>query len=148
MILKLYKRVLTLFVAACIVWGGSSAYALSISARGGFVMDADTGEEIYSQNGDTALVPASMTKVMAVYAIYDAMAQGRISKDTVITIGPALSLIHLLDVYKRQPLTKCVFPQPSPPIIARISPVLRLLAVSNPSLRVSSGECVSYFFII
>lgn len=91
MILKLYKRVLTLFVAACIVWGGSSAYALSISARGGFVMDADTGEEIYSQNGDTALVPASMTKVMAVYAIYDAMAQGRISKDTVITIGPALA---------------------------------------------------------
>lgn len=91
LILKLYRRVLTLFIAVCIVCGGGSAYALSISARGGFVMDADTGEEIFSQNGDTALVPASMTKVMAVYAIYDAMAKGKISKDTVITIGPALA---------------------------------------------------------
>lgn len=69
----------------------TAAYALSISARGGFVMDAATGEEIYSQNGDTAMVPASMTKVMAVYVIYDAIAKGLISKDTIITIGPALA---------------------------------------------------------
>lgn len=89
--LKLYKRIFTLLIAIFMVCGATSTYALSISARGGFVMDADSGEEIFSQNGDTAYVPASMTKVMAIYAIYDAMAQGKISKDTIITVGPALA---------------------------------------------------------
>lgn len=54
-------------------------------------MEAGSGDELYGYNADTAMAPASMTKVMAVYAVYDAMERGSITKDTVITIGPALA---------------------------------------------------------
>lgn len=95
--MRLCKKFLPLAVVFGILLNLSSAHALSISARGGFVLNADTGQEVYSAQGDTAMVPASMTKVMSAYVIYDAMAQGRISKDTMIPVGSALA------AYSRDP---------------------------------------------
>lgn len=95
--MKFCRKFLPLFVAFGVILNLSSAYAIGISARGGFVLNANTCEEVYSYQGDTPMVPASMTKVMAAYVIYDAMAQGRISKDTMIPVGSALA------AYSRDP---------------------------------------------
>lgn len=58
-----------------------------ISSAGACVMDYDTGEVLYEYNGNTPRVPASMTKIMNMYCVYEALANGDISLDTVVPIS-------------------------------------------------------------
>ncbi len=59
----------------------------TITSKGACVMDFETGEVYYEFNGNTARVPASMTKIMNVYLIYEALAKGQITLDTVVPIS-------------------------------------------------------------
>jgi len=52
-----------------------------------FVMDAATGETLYSKNADTRLHPASLTKMMTLYVTFGAVESGEISLDKMITIS-------------------------------------------------------------
>ena len=63
------------------------ASALSIRAESAFVIDADTGEALYSHNGDTARVPASMTKVLTAYIVYQEIERGTLTLDTPVKIS-------------------------------------------------------------
>ncbi len=47
-----------------------------------FVMDARTGKEIYAQNADTRLHPASLTKMMTLYLAFTAIERGQVRLDT------------------------------------------------------------------
>lgn len=58
-----------------------------ISSSGACVMDYDTGEVLYEYNGSVPRVPASMTKIMNMYCIYEALQNGEISLDTVVPIS-------------------------------------------------------------
>lgn len=58
-----------------------------IAAQGAYIMDFETGAELYSLGGDTRRVPASMTKVMSVYLMLEAVQNGEISLDTVVPIS-------------------------------------------------------------
>ncbi len=58
-----------------------------ISSSGACVMDFETGDVLYEHNGNTPRVPASMTKIMNVYLIYEALEKGEISLDTVVPIS-------------------------------------------------------------
>lgn len=89
--MKFCRKLIPVVLVLGILLNMGCGYALSISARGGFVLNADTCQEVYSYQGDTPMVPASMTKVMSVYVIYDAMAKGQISKDTMIPVGSSLA---------------------------------------------------------
>lgn len=51
------------------------------------VMDARTGEVLHSRNADTRLHPASLTKMMTLYVVFDAVDRGEISLDTMIKIS-------------------------------------------------------------
>lgn len=95
--MRRFKNIFPALLAVVILCSSTSALAVSLSSKGGFVLNADTYEEVYSYNGDTALVPASMTKVMSLYVIYDAMAKGAITKETQIPISPQLA------AYSRDP---------------------------------------------
>ncbi len=59
-----------------------------ISSAGAFVMDYNTGEELYSYKADISRAPGSMTKIMTVYVILEAIKNGEISYDTVTRISP------------------------------------------------------------
>ncbi|MEP1588027.1 MAG: D-alanyl-D-alanine carboxypeptidase family protein [Tateyamaria sp.] len=61
-----------------------SAWAAPYAA---FVMDARTGEVLHSRNADTRLHPASLTKMMTLYVVFQAVERGEITMDTVITIS-------------------------------------------------------------
>ncbi len=52
-----------------------------------YVMDARTGEVIHSENADTPLHPASLTKMMTLYITFQAVEHGEISMDTEVTIS-------------------------------------------------------------
>jgi len=51
------------------------------------VMDNRTGEVLHSRNADTRLHPASLTKMMTLYVVFDAVERGEIGLDTVVTIS-------------------------------------------------------------
>ena len=85
----MYKKFLAivLSVALCVGIAVPCAGALNFEAASVFVMDGDTGEELYSYYGDTARVPASMTKVLTAYIIYQELEKGTITLDTPIKIS-------------------------------------------------------------
>ena len=51
------------------------------------VIDARTGEVLHSRNADTRLHPASLTKMMTLYVVFEAVENGEISLDDVVTIS-------------------------------------------------------------
>ncbi len=51
------------------------------------VMDARTGEILHARNADTRLHPASLTKMMTLYVVFDAVERGEISLDTIVKIS-------------------------------------------------------------
>ena len=64
-----------------------TAYALDIEAASAFVMDAQTGECLYEYKGDVARVPASMTKVLTAYIVYQELEKGTLTWDTPVKIS-------------------------------------------------------------
>mgnify|MGYP000556470919 CR=1 FL=1 len=51
------------------------------------VMDARTGEVLHSRNADTRLHPASLTKMMTLYVVFEAVENGEIGLDTPVRIS-------------------------------------------------------------
>ena len=62
----------------------ATAYAEKYAA---FVMDADTGEILHSRNGDDTRFPASLTKVMTLYLLFDAIKSGEVSLNDKMTVS-------------------------------------------------------------
>ena len=67
------------------VWLGPQAAAAGPYAA--YVMDARTGETLYSENADTRLHPASLTKMMTLYIAFEEIERGRLSLDTMVTVS-------------------------------------------------------------
>jgi D-alanyl-D-alanine carboxypeptidase len=51
------------------------------------VMDARTGKVLFSDNADTRLHPASLTKMMTLYVAFQAIERGETSLDTMVTVS-------------------------------------------------------------
>ncbi|MCL2827959.1 MAG: S-layer homology domain-containing protein [Oscillospiraceae bacterium] len=67
----------------------TSAYAApaNITARSAIVIDFETGDVLWGRDIDTLRTPASMTKVMTAYIIYEEIAAGRLNFDTMISVS-------------------------------------------------------------
>lgn len=64
-----------------------------LTARGAVLMEASTGTVLYEINADTQLSPASITKIMTLILIFDAISSGKISlQDEVVTSAHAKSM--------------------------------------------------------
>jgi D-alanyl-D-alanine carboxypeptidase len=77
------------FMAMVIV---SVAFALTASSLhaapyAAIVMDARTGEILYSENDETRLHPASLTKMMTLYIVFEEIERGNLSLDTMVKIS-------------------------------------------------------------
>ena len=64
-----------------------SATAPAIDAKASLLMEASTGKILAQQNSDTALPPASVTKVMTLLLIYDAAHNGKIKWTDNVTVS-------------------------------------------------------------
>ena len=51
------------------------------------VMDARSGKVLHAENADTRLHPASLTKMMTLYVVFEAVENGEISLDTKVRIS-------------------------------------------------------------
>ena len=71
----------------------ASQTAIQISAPSAVLMEASTGQIIYEKGADDKRNPASVTKVMTLILIFDAIDSGKISlSDQVVTSAYAKSM--------------------------------------------------------
>ena len=57
--------------------------------KSSILIDGNTGDVLWQDNADEVRDPASMSKVMTLYLVFEAIANGKITEDTVITATPA-----------------------------------------------------------
>lgn len=58
-----------------------------IGAKSYLVIDAQTGHELASLNPDTALAPASLTKLMTTYVVFNTLKEGQIRLEDEVTVS-------------------------------------------------------------
>lgn len=76
-----------LFAAALLLTGSGTAAFAKSSKYAGIVVDARTGNVLYSENPDKLRYPASLTKMMTLYLVFEALESGRISLNTRIPVS-------------------------------------------------------------
>lgn len=52
------------------------------------VVDAESGEVLFARHADSRRYPASITKVMTLYLTFEALAEGKVKLDDVLTVSP------------------------------------------------------------
>ena len=80
---------LRLFLAVVVVaaWLASPARAFETAARSAIIIDNRTGAVLFEKNADERLPPASMSKLMTAYMIFDSLKSGRLKLDDEITVS-------------------------------------------------------------
>lgn len=97
--MKIGRKITAIFLCAAIIFGGAfisvwatpaaatppSDGAPKLDCRSAILMEASTGEVLYEMNADEALPPASVTKVMTLLLVMEAIEEGRLSLDDTVT---------------------------------------------------------------
>ena len=60
---------------------------ISIKSESGVIMEVSTGKVLYEKDADTPKAPASMTKIMTMLLIMEAIDDGRLSMDDEVNIS-------------------------------------------------------------
>ena len=86
-----FSRIVTTVVTSA----GAAGIALAMLVHGAeaaerhsaFVVDANTGQVLYSDDADELRYPASLTKMMTLYMLFEAMESGRVSLSTPMSVS-------------------------------------------------------------
>jgi D-alanyl-D-alanine carboxypeptidase (penicillin-binding protein 5/6) len=86
-----------------------------LTARGAILMEASTGTVLYENNADEALSPASITKIMTLLLIFEALEDGKIQLDDPVTtsayaksMGGSQVFLEEGEVQTVETLIKCI----------------------------------------
>lgn len=82
---RLLSVALALLLLTIPVWAAPTSSGLNLAAASAVLMEKETGTVLYEQNPHEKLEPASVTKIMTLLLIFEALDSGRISKDDVVT---------------------------------------------------------------
>ncbi len=69
------------FLALTVLWSASSQ-AFEIAAKQGFMLDLQSGDVLLSKNAAEPLFPASMSKIMTIYLLFEQLAEGSLSEES------------------------------------------------------------------
>ena len=84
------KRAVGFLAALVLVWStvvSCWGVELSLTSHAALLMEKTTGQILYAQNEHDAMPPASVTKIMTVLLTMEAIADGRIAVDDVVTVS-------------------------------------------------------------
>ena len=87
MLLKNKLYLTTLFVAGMLASTLQSASAIETSAKNVLVMDYETGQYLYTKDHQKMIPPASMSKLMTIYMIFEKLKDGSLSLDDTFTVS-------------------------------------------------------------
>jgi len=79
------KKFLILFLM-CLT-GVANAAGFSTNAKSAFLIDYDSGDEIFAKNADVLMPPSSMLKLMTLTVLFDAIKSGELKMDDTITVS-------------------------------------------------------------
>ncbi len=79
------KNIFTLFLMMLI--SGANATDFKTPAKSAFLIDYDSGVEIFAKEADTLMPPSSMIKLMTLAVLFDELKAGNITMDTRFTVG-------------------------------------------------------------
>ncbi len=85
-VLALFSILLTMSLTATPL--ATTATAQENLRYAAIVVDAQTGEVMFARHADDRRFPASITKVMTLYLVFEALEQGKIKLDDVIRVSP------------------------------------------------------------
>ncbi|KRM71772.1 serine hydrolase [Lacticaseibacillus brantae] len=81
---------LTLVITVLLGFGlpnqAMAASTIDVNARAALAIDAKTGQVLYAKNADQALPIASMTKMVGIYLVLDAVKSGKLSWDQEVAV--------------------------------------------------------------
>ncbi len=81
-------QLVSAFLAALIVFAVTGTNAASANPKyAGIVIDAKTGKTLYSSSADRLRYPASLTKMMTMYMMFEALESGKLKKNTRIRMS-------------------------------------------------------------
>ena len=84
----MWKRCLGLILTACLIFyclPGTLAVGPEVPAPSAILMEASTGTVLFEKNAHERLAPASVTKVMTLLLVMEALQSGRIGWDDAVT---------------------------------------------------------------
>lgn len=81
------RRIAALALTSLLLPFLATAQILESDANYAVIMDHDSGEVLWSKNGDELMIPASMTKMMTAYFVFDLIDQGEITLDTEMEVS-------------------------------------------------------------
>ncbi|WP_183430129.1 D-alanyl-D-alanine carboxypeptidase family protein [Mesorhizobium sp. RMAD-H1] len=88
---SIFTKAAQAFLALTIITGCSTANVPPAHAESSkyaaIVVDANTGKTLFSANADATRYPASLTKMMTLYMLFEAMRAGRVNKNTPIPVS-------------------------------------------------------------
>ena len=82
-----YVRHLLFMLAIGLIAACSGPQPGSAAPYAAYVMDARTGQTLFSENANTRLHPASLTKMMTLYITFEEIERGKLSLDSMITVS-------------------------------------------------------------
>lgn len=98
---KFLSCVLTLvllFSALCLP-AGAAEFADEVTAKSAILMDAATGKVLFEHNADEALPPASVTKIMTLLLVFEAIDSGTLSLSDMITASETAASMGGTQIY-------------------------------------------------
>lgn len=109
------KKILTCIVTLFLFCNITHAEDMNLYAKSSILIEESTGKVIYENNADEQLHPASMTKIMSMILIFEAISEGKISlsDDVVISkesanMGGSQVYLNEGETYKVEELLKAV----------------------------------------
>jgi D-alanyl-D-alanine carboxypeptidase len=65
-----------------------------LTAKSALVMNMTTGEILFSKNPDGPIAPASLTKILSLYLIYEALGEGKIHSTDIVRVGQSVIQVN------------------------------------------------------
>ena len=97
------------------VFVNAAAEAVEVAAPSVCLMEASTGQVIYEKNADEKRSPASITKIMSLILIFDALEQGKIKMDDLVvtsayakSMGGSQVFLEEWETHTVETLIKCI----------------------------------------
>jgi D-alanyl-D-alanine carboxypeptidase (penicillin-binding protein 5/6) len=82
-----HRIVASLMVGAALLLCPAAANAIETAAKQALIVDYETGSVLYDKNADEPVHPASMTKLMTLYLLFEQLKQGKLSLDGTYTVS-------------------------------------------------------------
>jgi D-alanyl-D-alanine carboxypeptidase len=84
---SLLGRIIRTFTILAALWSLGLTPSAQAAPYAAIVMDARSGEVLYEKNADTRLHPASLTKMMTLYIVFQEIEAGRLHLDDKVTVS-------------------------------------------------------------